>query len=361
MLIVLADFVLCGRNFYRILKVPRNATVAEIKKAYRKQSARFHPDRAEDEDEKMAFEMKQLELNDAIGCLQNARKRAVYDKAQFTTGMGEEAVKAFEEQKQPDAYQGRQIDIHDQDFDPMLQIDYKEKAAPKQLVRRLSFAQCMAGVFEDFAYQRRMVCHHCNGSRAESPEDVRNCSHCSGRGRWSEEVEYLPRKYGHLERFCEECNGTGTKIVRRCKRCHGKGMVEETASVKLIVRSGVYSGYVEKFEDAGDQTLKDPHLPPGDLEVSIECDEKAEVNGLHFHRRGQDILTTLRITLREALFGFRHEIQLPDLHVVTVSSDSLVQNGEIITVKGGGMAEYRERRAGDLLVEIYVELNEGDK
>lgn len=107
----------------------------------------------------------------------------------------------------------------------------------------------MSGIFEDYQFKRRKICSHCEGSGAESPADIGQCPYCEGRGQWNESVEYLPSRIGQLEHFCDECNGTGKIVKKRCHECHGSGMVEEDTAVKLILRAGVHSNYTELFED----------------------------------------------------------------------------------------------------------------
>jgi molecular chaperone DnaJ len=49
--------VQAGRDFYGILGVKRNANAADIKKAYRKLSLQYHPDKnTEDPDAKRKFQ-----------------------------------------------------------------------------------------------------------------------------------------------------------------------------------------------------------------------------------------------------------------------------------------------------------------
>ena len=91
-MLVLA-LVCAGHDFYRVLRVPRNATNAEIKRAHRKQSLLYHPDRATGQEEKRRFAERQQLLNDAVDTLLNRERRALYDRVQYLNGMGEEEVR----------------------------------------------------------------------------------------------------------------------------------------------------------------------------------------------------------------------------------------------------------------------------
>ncbi|CAL6053122.1 Chaperone_protein DnaJ subfamily B [Hexamita inflata] len=126
--------------------VDKATDTAAIKKAHRKQSLRFHPDRALDQDEREEFVEKQSQLNDAMNVLLNPEKREVYDKAQFLTGMGEEAVRTFESHKQPEAY--KNFDLSQKNIDPTKMVRHKEKADTKEMEVNLTFKQCMTGIFQ---------------------------------------------------------------------------------------------------------------------------------------------------------------------------------------------------------------------
>lgn len=91
-MLVLA-LVCAGHDFYRVLRIPRNATNAEIKRAHRKQSLVYHPDRAANAEERLQFAERQQLLNDAVDILLNKDRRALYDRIQYLTGMGEEEIR----------------------------------------------------------------------------------------------------------------------------------------------------------------------------------------------------------------------------------------------------------------------------
>ena len=65
------------RDYYEVLGAARNASEAELKKAYRRAAQKYHPDRNPDDKES---EEKFKECKEAYEVLSDSRKRAAYDQ-----------------------------------------------------------------------------------------------------------------------------------------------------------------------------------------------------------------------------------------------------------------------------------------
>lgn len=75
------------KDFYEILGVPKNATDADIKRAYRKLALQWHPDRNKSSEAHEKFK----EINKAYEVLSDAKKKQVYDQygeSAFQAGSG---------------------------------------------------------------------------------------------------------------------------------------------------------------------------------------------------------------------------------------------------------------------------------
>ncbi|CAL6019849.1 Chaperone_protein DnaJ [Hexamita inflata] len=343
------------------LEVDKATDTAAIKKAHRKQSLRFHPDRALDQDEREEFVEKQSQLNDAMNVLLNPEKREVYDKAQFLTGMGEEAVRTFESHKQPEAY--KNFDLSQKNIDPTKMVRHKEKADTKEMEVNLTFKQCMTGIFQKQEVDRRVRCSHCKGTGADKHEHHHTCKYCNGRGKWADIAEILPGITKEKNYVCDYCSGTGKHIDHdhTCDVCNGTGLEAKKDEILMIIKAGVFSGYKHTYEDMGDFDEIDHKLPSGDLQVTIQCPQEELFNGIVFSRQDQNIIARINITLVEALHGFNKSITLPDGHDVLVTKQGITQNNEEIQIAEAGFSTFEGRQIGNFIMIANVVITDEDR
>ena len=67
------------KDYYQILGVKKDATLDDIKKAYRKLAREHHPDMVKESD-KEAAEKRFKEINEAYQVLRDPQKRKMYDQ-----------------------------------------------------------------------------------------------------------------------------------------------------------------------------------------------------------------------------------------------------------------------------------------
>lgn len=344
-------------DYYQILEISRNASQDEIKKAYRKKALQFHPDKNPGNAE---AEKKFKEISEAYEVLSDEQKRQSYDRfgkegvgtgptgAHHFTSM-DEAMRTF-----MGAFGGGGGDsIFDALFggggggdfsEGMGGRGHRRQGASKRVNISISFEEAAKGVDKELAINNLVTCHDCNGRGSPSPQGIKKCPRCSGRGQILEQ-----RGFFSMSMPCPECHGTGQKIVDPCKTCHGEGLIKEKQRVKVHIPAGVDTGMRLKMSGYGDAGAEGG--PAGDLYVFITV-EPHEI----FEREGNDILLTLPISFTEAALGSKKEVPSLYSHTCRITLPEGTQNDMIFRVKGEGFPNVHHGQGkGDLLVKIFVE------
>lgn len=339
-------------DYYEALGVGREASADEIKKAYRKQALKFHPDRNPGDAE---AERRFKDISEAYEVLSDDKKRALYDRygAEGVTGAAgmhggagfesmEEALRTF-----MGAFGGMGSDsIFDSFFGggggggP---TSHARQGASKRANITLSFAEAAKGVDKELAITNYVNCSDCNGLGAGSPQGVQQCSVCGGAGQVFEQ-----RGFFSMSMTCSQCHGEGRVITDPCKKCHGEGVVKEKQHVKVHIPAGVDSGMRLKMSGYGDAGQGGG--PPGDLYVFIDV-EAHEI----FEREGNDIVVDFPVSFTEAALGCKKKIPSLGSHSCRITIPEGTQSSKIFRVKGEGFPNVHGRGQGDLLVRVVVE------
>ena len=90
----------------------------------------------------------------------------------------------------------------------------------------------MFGVKRDVVIDRYVPCDECEGTGAEDPSSVTSCPKCQGSGRMRNMTQSA---FGTIirETLCNNCNGTGQVIKKKCKVCKGKKVVLDTKTIHV--------------------------------------------------------------------------------------------------------------------------------
>ena len=209
------------------------------------------------------------------------------------------------------------------------------------------------GKISKFRVTHKIICPVCKGvGGAEGCE--RSCPTCNGRG-----VRVRVMQHGNviqqMQSACTACNGTGRIIdeSKRCKTCMGNKVVSETKTIEVSVDRGMKDGQKVVLPSAADEA---PDAEAGDIIYIIR--EKPHPR---FKRQGPDLLTTVEISLAEALCGFDRYVEQLDgrrLHL-HVGAGEVVKPGEVKVVAGEGMPVYGAPfQNGSLFVRFEVKFPE---
>ncbi|HDZ59481.1 MAG TPA: molecular chaperone DnaJ [Actinobacteria bacterium] len=335
-------------DLYKILGVDRNATDADIKKAYRKLARKYHPDaNPGDKDAEARFK----EISHAHDVLSDKEKRKAYDAGPAVYGAEGAGGFHFDPSMFQQARGGGGYgdgagfsDIFDL-FGGAGGYTQTRQAAPRgadiNYVLNLSFEDSLKGVSTRIAVDKNILCPDCGGSGAAPGTSPMTCPDCQGRGVTSRDQGFFA-----MSQPCRRCGGRGTIIQTPCSRCHGNGQVKARKKYTVKIPPGIKSGSKIKLKGKG-QPSPQGGLP-GDLYVKVNVAPSPL-----FKRRGDDLILTVPVTITEAALGARISVPTTD-GSISLKIPRGTQNGKTLRIKGKGAPRLKGGGRGDLLVKIQV-------
>ncbi len=335
------------RDYYEILGVTKGASQEEIKKAYRQNAMKYHPDRNPGDKE---AEEKFKEAAEAYEVLNDPSKRERYDR------FGHEGLKGG-----MGGFGGFDFDLSDalrtfmegfggfggfgDFFGGSSRRSGPERGNDLQMRLKLSLKEVASGIEKKIRIKRMVKCQACGGSGAKSSHAVKTCSVCHGTGQIRQVSRSLLGQFVNITP-CRTCGGEGKVISDPCKHCNGTGRVKGETTIKVNIPAGVASGNYLTLRNEGDVGPKGG--PSGDVFVFIEEEEDKL-----FERHGDDILYHLPISMPQAVLG--DEVEIPTLTgKARLHIDPGVQSGKIFRMRGRGISHLHGHGKGDQLVQITV-------
>jgi molecular chaperone DnaJ len=341
------------RDYYELLGIAKDASEAEIKRAYRQKAKELHPDR-NPKDRKNAEEQFKR-IAEAYEVLSDPQKRAQYDRyghagpdQGFTFGDSD-----FHRARE--AYQEFGFGGFDNLFDLFFRQGAPRGATHQHRARRgenieyklrVTLEDAAHGTKMSLTVPRLVACATCAGSGMEPGSAKRTCSTCGGQGQIQYRQQSLLGSFVNV-RTCPECNGTGEVIEQPCHRCHGSGRVKEKSRISINVPAGVDNGSRLRLRGQGNAGVEG--APPGDLFIVIEI-----IPHERFRRDGRDIRSQISITYPQAALGDSIKVDtLWGEEKLTIPAGT--QPGTVFRLRGKGIPNiHRGSGKGDHLVEVTV-------
>ena len=343
-----------AKDLYEILGVSKDASDAEIKKAFRRRARELHPDVNKAADAEDQFK----ELNEAYDVLSDPNKRAQYDRFGTIPGAagggygGGSGYVDFD-----DLFGGGfggMGDIFSSFFGG--QGGQGGRPARKEgrdmgVGLRITLDEVARGVEKEIVYDRLAPCPDCKGTGLGENGKVVTCPECGGKGR----VVSVQRTFlGDMQTAttCKKCNGTGSSIENPCPECEGQGRVPDRQRVTVKVPAGIRDGQqlrVGGFGEAGIQGAQ-----AGDLIVTCRVQPHE-----FFERDGDDLHGRANVSFIQAILGAEIEIDgiMPD-EKVQVRIPAGCQNEQVVRVKGFGMPRLKSDIRGNMYVHVNVVIPE---
>ncbi|MBN2612561.1 MAG: molecular chaperone DnaJ [Bacteroidales bacterium] len=333
------------RDYYEILEISKNASADEIKKAYRKQALKFHPDKNPGNKE---AEEKFKEAAEAYEVLSNPEKKSRYDRYGHA-GMGSSGGGFGGGMTMEDIFSHFGDIFSDFGFGGFGSSSrysrQTSKGANLRVKVRLTLEEVAKGVEKKLKVTKYVACKQCNGTGAKDGNSYSTCSTCRGTGH----VTRITNTFlGQMQTssVCPDCDGTGKTITQRCPACHGEGIVKDTEVINIKIPAGVAEGMQMNVAGKGNASRRGGIN--GDLLVLIEEEPHPDLI-----RDGNDLLYNLYVSVPQASLGA--QVEIPTIEgKAKIKIEPGTQPGKILRLRGKGLPEVNSYGKGDLLVSINV-------
>ncbi|WP_435152943.1 molecular chaperone DnaJ [Haladaptatus sp. DFWS20] len=341
-----------SEDFYDVLGVSRDADESDIKSAYRKKAAEYHPDVSDDPDAEEKFK----QVKKAKEVLSDDEKRRAYDQ------MGHDR---FEQAEKRGGFDGNGAgagdgnpfgggggmggmgDIFEQFFgggggrNP----NRPRQGSNLRTGLEIDLEEAFEGAKKQVSVRRPEHCEACDGEGHPKGADVQTCPECQGQGQVTQ-VQQTPFGRVQQSRTCGRCNGEGELYEETCADCGGDGVVHRQAKLNVDIPAGIADGQTLQME--GEGAPGENGGPNGDLLIEIRVREHPD-----FEREGADLFYRKPISFPQAVFGDEIEITTLDGSVEMDVPDG-TQSGETFRLREKGMPHLRRRGNGDLYVKVQV-------
>ena len=328
-------------DYYEQLGVQRDATDADIKKAFRALAMKYHPDRNPNDKE---AESKFREINTAYQVLSDPDKRSQYDRYGKTFddnssgfgGFGGFGTSFFD-------------DIFGDAFGSMFggrssqRANRPRKGSNISVNQSITFEESIFGTELELSAPQMHTCKTCSGNGA-APDGIETCGTCQGSGMRT--VRQGPLT---MQTTCQTCGGLGKLIREKCKECSGAGYTHENKKLNIKIPAGIEDSMSIRASGEGNAGLNGG--PSGDLIVGITVTPHK-----HYKRHGNDLILEVPITFLDAVLGKELTIPMPDKSEHKTAVKAGTQFGDIIVVKGKGAPDVHGRGKGNLIIDLQIML-----
>ena len=334
-------------DYYTVLGVSKNVSTADLKKAYRKSSLKWHPDKNENSD---AAKKKFQEIGEAYGVLSDPQKKQIYDTS------GKEGL----ENHQNNAGVNPN-DIFSQFFgggspfggggSPFGGGGGKSgpRSGPDKRVEiQITIDDMINGSVKKLSLTRNAFCSKCKGSGTRENATSRQCTNCSGSG-----ICVMMRNMGPMrvqQQFtCGTCNGEGVCVrdTDRCGTCAGRKIVQTNETITITIDKGSKEGDHIKLDEKADAVENCSRA--GDIYILFKIQPHKTLS-----RHGDDLIVKQNILLGEALSGLSFVFEHPNHEKLLVEYAKIIRPNTTFKINGKGFYGKQSRRYGNLIFQFDI-------
>jgi molecular chaperone DnaJ len=326
------------RDYYQLLGVPRNASDAEIKRAFRTLARELHPDVSDAPDAELRFR----DVAEAFEVLSDPERRATYDRfgmAGLRRGGFEPAFTDF----------GNLSDVFAAFFGEDLLggggRQRPQRGGDVQAVVEIDLEEAFTGVEVAVPVDVALPCERCEGSGAEPGTSIRTCPTCSGAGVVRSVSQNIFGQFVQ-QRTCPDCRGVGQTLEQPCSECGGEGRIVIRRQLQVDVPMGIHDGQQIRARGEGHAGFRGAERGNAFVVVRVRPDPR-------FVRDGDDLHTALRLTMTDAALGTNATVSSLSGEI-ELDVPPGTQPGEVRVLRGEGMPALRGSKRGDLYVRLDV-------
>lgn len=335
------------RDYYEVLGLEKGASKDEVKKAFRKLAAQYHPDK------KTGDEARFKEISEAYSVLSDDKKKAEYDAyghafsgangGQGFGGFGGFNWQDFAQNAQNG--QGFEFDLGDI-FGEMFGGGSRRQARGRDISIdiELSFEESIFGTNRKVLLTKMNVCDECQGSGAKKGSEMIDCTTCNGNGRIRETRQSVMGTFQTV-RECSVCAGRGKVPKERCSHCSGAGVRRSEEEIAVVVPAGIQAGEMIRMSGRGEAIQSGA---PGDLYIKVHVKAHQSIK-----RDGSNLEMKLAVKLTDALLGNSYRVDTLD-GPVEIKIPAGIKHGEMLRIKGKGVPQGSSR--GDFMVKVAIDM-----
>ena len=326
------------RDYYEVLSVARDASEAELKKAYRRLAMKYHPDRNPDDS---VAEEHFKEAKEAYEVLSDPQKRSAYDQ------FGHDGLQG--------AFGGGGGGFNSASFSDIFGDVFGDifnnargggnrayRGADLRYTLELTLEEAVFGHTARILIPTLVVCTVCDGDGAKPGTQPTPCTTCNGVGQVR-----MQQGFFSIQQTCPRCQGRGSIIADPCHKCRGTGRIEEQKTLSVKVPAGVDTG--DRIRLSGEGEAGEKGGPPGDLYVQIQVKPHPI-----FKRDENNLYCEVPIGFAAAALG--GELEVPTLDGrVSLKIPAETQTGKTFRIRGKGVKPVRGGPVGDLLCRVVIE------
>ncbi len=329
------------QDLYVILGVERNASDAEIKRAFRKLAQRWHPDVNADPAAQERFK----EVNEAYQILSDPERRARYDqfgRAGVDGGPG--GAGGFEGF-------GGFSDIFDAFFGggaggAAARRGRPQAGADLRYDLRITFEEAVQGTEKEIEFSVLQSCETCGGGGAKPGSEPTTCPRCGGRGEVRSVRQTMLGQMVNVS-ACPRCQGEGKIIETPCDTCHGDGRTERKRTLRVSIPAGIDEGHQIRLSNEGESGPRNGQ--PGSLYVAVHVEPHPSLT-----RDGTELYYEAAVSIAQAALGTRITVPTVDGTEEVEVKPGTQPNTEI-RLRGKGVPHLRRSgQRGDLHVMVDV-------
>jgi molecular chaperone DnaJ len=333
------------KEYYEVLGVPKSATKDQIKDSYRKLAMQYHPDRNKAPEAEEKFK----EISEAYAVLSDDDKRKQYDS------YGKESI--HQTYSREDLYRGANFgdvfrDMGIGGFDDIFAQFFG--GGPRQRPGRgedlsyhlqLNLEDVVSESTKEIEVPRTEVCDTCKGTGATPGTTPHTCEVCGGSGQVQKVQAAGFTRFVRIT-SCNKCDGRGFTIDSPCKDCRGRGILEKSRKIKVMIPAGMDDGHTLRLR--GEGNAGENGSPPGDLYVVVNIRPHPFLT-----RQDGDVFLEAKVGAVDAMLGT--ELRVPTLYGdVKLSIPAGTQPGSLFKVKGRGLPRVGSWGKGDEYVKVNV-------